>query len=139
MSYDDKTSRFIYRRTDGNCHLCWGKMFFTNYVRPGARGAWEVEHSRARALGGSEHGSNLYGAHIACNRTKGSATSRTARRWNGQTRAPLSTKAKKAARTRNGFVGTGVGAVLGGALAGPPGAWLGAGIGSVIGSALRVK
>lgn len=71
MNYGDEELKDIYDRTSGYCHLCHRKMSLSNYGRPGARGAWEIEHSRPRVKGGTDHGNNLYGAHIKCNRAKG--------------------------------------------------------------------
>lgn len=132
---DDKSYR-IYRRTDGRCHLCGKKLAFTNYGVLGARGAWEIEHSGARANGGTDHGNNLYAACIGCNRAKGSLTSRTARAWNGRTRAPLSTDRKRQVRRKNTILGGGIGALIGGAMFGPAGALLIGGAGAIVGNEL---
>jgi 5-methylcytosine-specific restriction endonuclease McrA len=94
MTYDDATLTKIYVRTNGKCHLCHKKLSFTNYGQGGAKGAWEVEHSIPRANGGTDHLNNLFPAHIGCSREKGTYTSRTARSWNGRTRAPISKERK---------------------------------------------
>jgi 5-methylcytosine-specific restriction endonuclease McrA len=52
------------------------KLAFTNYGKRGARAAWEVDHSRAKANGGTDHLNNLMPACIPCNREKGTLTSR---------------------------------------------------------------
>ena len=65
-------------------------MYFSNYGLLDARGGWEVDHSRPRAAGGSDHGNNLYGAHISCNRSKGAVSSRAARTRHGTPRTPKS-------------------------------------------------
>lgn len=90
MLYTRAELKAIYDRTGGYCHLCHGKMYFSNYGLPDARGGWEVDHSRPRASGGTDHGNNLYGAHISCNRDKGALSSRAARARHGTTRAPKS-------------------------------------------------
>jgi 5-methylcytosine-specific restriction endonuclease McrA len=81
---DDGLSR-IYDRTSSYWHICRKKLSFTNYGRYGCRGAWEVEHSIARANGGSNHGNNLYAACMSCNRGKGVGTTRSARAAHGRT------------------------------------------------------
>jgi hypothetical protein len=60
MSFSDDTLSRTYDRTGGDCHVCGRKVFFTNYRIVGARGAWEVEHSIPRYLGGTNHLNNLY-------------------------------------------------------------------------------
>lgn len=132
MPYTVERLRKIYYRTDGRCHICSMKLSFTNYARVGERAAWEVEHSRPRANGGSDHGNNLYPSCIPCNRSKGTVTSRTARGWNGSSRAPLSKKTRTALRAENTSAGGIIGGVLG-APAGPAGIAIGAAVGAWIG------
>ena len=57
----------IYRRTDGRCHICRKKLSLVNYGRAGERGAWQIDHSRARVKGGSDHLNNLFPACIPSN------------------------------------------------------------------------
>jgi hypothetical protein len=115
----------IYDRTSGYCHICGKKLAFTNYGCFGKRGAWEIEHSLARINGGTDRLCNLYAACITCNRTKRHFTTRTARGWNGRTRAPLSVAQRERARLKNALAGAGLGFVCGlpfggiGAFAGP--------------------
>jgi len=137
-TFDKATLRKIYDRTTGKCHLCGKKLAFSNYGEHGARGAWEVEHSIPRAKGGSDHGNNLYAAHITCNRSKQDISTRTARAYHGRTRAPLSVAKRKEAKTGNTVVGAGIGAVVGGVIAGPPGAWIGGGIGALLGNSKQL-
>lgn len=98
----------------------------------GRKGAWEVEHSVPRSNGGSEHLNNLYAAHISCNREKGTVTTRTARKWNGRTRAPLSKEKKQEIRSRNRWGWGTAGAISGAAVAGPAGFLVGGMIGDQI-------
>ena len=133
-TYDKATLRRIFDRTTGKCHICTKNLAFSNYGVIGTRGAWEVEHSKPRAKGGSDHGNNLYAAHITCNRSKGDSSTRAARARHGRTRAPLSVAKRNEAKTENTVVGAGIGAVVGGVIAGPPGAWIGGGIGAYIGN-----
>jgi hypothetical protein len=136
MSYSDERLVSIFRRTDGKCHLCGGGLTFSSY---GKQGGWEVEHSVPRCVGGTDRLSNLYAAHGSCNRDKGKCTSRTARAWNGRTRAPLCKKTKERVRTEN-LVGWGsVGAFSGLALGGPLGLILGVVAGAAFGDSLKVE
>lgn len=136
MAYNDEELSRIYDRTTGYCHLCGRKMCFTNYGRVGARGAWEVEHSKPRAHGGTDHGNNLYGAHIVCNRQKSAVTTRTARSWHGRTRAPLSRDKRAEVKGWNTAGGAAIGGLLG-AVAGPVGLLLGALGGAAIGKSIK--
>lgn len=132
--YDPELLERIWRRTDGRCHLCRKKLGFHNYAQPGKRGAWEREHSRPRAKGGSDHLNNLYPAHIACNRAKGTLTSRTVRRYYGHRHAPMSRERKQEARESRTAVAAGVGLFLGAALGGPPIAFVFALVGGALAS-----
>jgi 5-methylcytosine-specific restriction endonuclease McrA len=110
----------IYDKTHGCCHICHKKLSFINYAVHGAKGAWHVEHSKAKAKGGTDHLNNLYAACITCNLEKGVLHISTLRRRNNVTRAPLS-KAKKDQIRNNNSVGGGlVGFFVGAALGGTP-------------------
>lgn len=111
MSYDHGERRRIYDRTDGRCHLCREELAYRNYAAVGARGAWEVDHSRARARGGSDCAANLFPACISCNREKGASSSRTMRAQHGFSRAPMSRDEQSATRVRNAAI-TGIGALF---------------------------
>ena len=128
MSYSEEQLDKIYHRSSGYCHLCHKKLARTNYAAFGSRGAWEVEHSRARVHGGGDHGNNLFAACIPCNRSKGIVTTVTARKWNGKERAPLTRSKRAKAKFENGVAGAVVGGIVG-AIFGPPGALLGSAIG----------
>lgn len=127
--FTDRRLSVIYDRTTGYCHICQRKMAFSNYGRVGERGAWEVEHSRPRARGGTDHGNNLYGACIPCNRPKGARGTPSARNANGYKSAPLSRERRRQARRENAVAGGLFGALLG-SLAGSPGAVAGMFIGA---------
>lgn len=133
MAYDNETLNDIYDRTDGRCHICGKKLSFVNYGRPGRRAAWEVEHSRCKAKGGTNRLCNLFSACIPCNRRKGTNTTKTARAWQGRTRAPLSKAAREKARMSNTLTGAFIGGLLG-SLAGARGTAAGAAIGGLVGS-----
>lgn len=136
MVYDKSQLRRIYDRTDGYCHICHRKLALKNYGVLDARGGWEVDHSRARANGGSNHGNNLYAACTSCNRQKSDHHTRTARSWNGTTRAPFSKAEKKAIRKERTAIGAFIGGCVG-LIAGPAGMVIGAGLGGAIGNSVR--
>ena len=123
----------IFDRTRGKCHICHRRLAFKNYGVFGARGAWHVEHSIALANGGTNHGNNLFAACIPCNIEKCTWTSRTARAWNGQHRAPLSVEKHEAAKTGNSVAGAAFSAGVGAILGGPPGAFIGGILGLAFG------
>jgi 5-methylcytosine-specific restriction endonuclease McrA len=137
MRYDQEQLRTIYYRTDGHCHICHCKVSLRNYGAVGERGAWEIDHSRPRSKGGSDHGNNLFPACVRCNRDKSNVSTRTARIWNGTTRAPLSREKKRAIRTENAVTGGVIGGLLGLA-GGPVGMAVGASIGTAVGRSLSV-
>ena len=117
MAYSQKRLREIYDKTTGYCHICHKKLSFKNYGTVGARAAWEVEHSKPRTKGGTDHLNNLYPACISCNRSKGKNTNWTARAKHGVKIAPLSPKRRKRAKKQNalagGLAGVGIGSILG--------------------------
>lgn len=133
MAFCAEKLSLISDRTDGCCHLSGKRPRFGNYGGIGARGAWEVEHSVARANGATDHGSNLFAACIGRNRQKGVVTTRTARAWNGRKRAPLSRDRKEVIRRSNGLAGGAAALIFGGLIAGPAGAVFGAPIGTAAG------
>ena len=126
MAIDEIQLKRIYQRTSGYCHLCGCKLAFTNYAKAGRKGSWEIEHSLPRSKGGTSHANNLYPACVSCNRAKSNGTTRTARRQNGITRAPLSAKKRKAAKSENQILGAACGGAIGFAVGGPVGAAIGA-------------
>jgi len=132
--YEGERLERIFERTDGRCHICWGTLAFKDYAKFGERGAWEIEHSNPRCKGGSDRLSNLYPAHISCNREKGRMHTRTARGWNEQTRAPLSRAKKQEKRDENTLAGAGIGALSGAMVAGPLGFVLGGIAGALLGN-----
>ncbi len=129
MAYDNEKLNRIYERTDGYCHVCCKKLSFVNYAQPVRKGAWEVEHSRPRAKGGTNHLNNLYPACITCNRDKGTVTTQTARSWKGRKRAPLSKEKKKREKKTNAVAGGILGGLIG-SVFGPWGTAAGVSIGA---------
>lgn len=133
MRYSNERLNDIYDRTNGRCHICSKKLAFKNYGSlEGLRGAWEVEHSNPKSKGGTDRLSNLYAACISCNRSKGANSTKSARKRNGRTAAPLSAEKIRARRADNAVVGGIIGG-LAGLLGGPIGVAIGAGIGAAIG------
>lgn len=72
MAWTNDQLNAIYDKTNGTCRYCGKRLSFANYGQQGERGAWEVDHSRSRANGGTDHGNNLFAACIDCNRDKSS-------------------------------------------------------------------
>lgn len=138
MAKDYSRLRKIYAKTDGHCHLCHKKLSFTNHGKRGSKGAWHQDHSKAKANGGSDHLNNLYAACVRCNENKGTYHSKTARGWNGNTRAPYSATKKKQIKSDNTAGGALIGGTIG-AFFGPVGIALGATIGGAIGSSNSPK
>lgn len=132
MAYTPAQLRAIYDRTTGKCHICHKKLAITNYGRSEERGCWEVEHSRPRAKGGSDHGNNLYAACIPCNRSKQAGSTKAARARNGKSRAPLSREKRSREKSNSALAGAAIGA-FGGLPFGPVGVAVGTALGAIIG------
>lgn len=101
MRYSNDTLLTLYDKTAGRCHICRRRLLRGNYGVLRARGAWEVDHSRARARGGSNYRRNLLPACIPCNRRKLAGCTRAARRAHGFKRAPISRREMLRRRLRN--------------------------------------
>lgn len=125
MTYTDRELRSIYDRTSGYCHICHKKLAYKNHGLFKGRAAWEVDHSHPRASGGTDRLNNLYPSCMTCNRSKGATPTRTARARAGTRRAPMSRVRRRSAKVEAEVATSTLGAVVGGALAGPPGACLG--------------
>jgi len=113
MPYDNERLNDIYDKTDGRCHLCSGGLTFRAYGDVAHPRGWEVEHSIPRALGGTDRLNNLYAAHIDCNRSKGTISTRSI-----LTRAPMSLTEQNSVRAQRAITFAGLGALIGGGLAG---------------------
>jgi HNH endonuclease len=133
MPYSEDQIALIFRKTDGRCHICWKRLQFSAY---GQTGGWEVEHSNPRCNGGTDRLCNLFPAHVSCNRAKGIKTTRTARAWNGRTRAPLSRAKKEEIRSNNRWGWGTAAAILLGLVAGPGAALLGGVAGAWFGDSI---
>ena len=101
MKWTEEMRRRIFDRTSGKCHICHVSMDYSSYGR--AKG-WEVEHSNARAKGGTDRLNNLYPAHIKCNRSKGTKSTKAARKRFDKTKAPLSVEKRKNAKIEFGLL-----------------------------------
>jgi len=128
--YDEGTRRAVFVRTRGLCHICHGRLAFSNYHNHGARGAWEVDHSKPKAMGGSDHLNNLYAAHTTCNRSKQARSSASVRRENGHSRPPMSEAAMRKLKEGDAWAGAFSGGLLGLRFGGIPGMLIGAAIGA---------
>ncbi|MBK7537594.1 MAG: HNH endonuclease [Myxococcales bacterium] len=138
MGYSDERLQLIFEKTDGHCHLCGKRLSWANYGVFSARGAWEVEHSVPRAVGGTDHLNNLFAACISCNRDKKAGSTRAARAYHGRKAAPLSAAKKdehRRANTANGTAVGGLGALLFGASG--PAAWFAAAVGAFVGHSIE--
>lgn len=139
MAFTDDQLSHIYYKTNGHCHICHCRLSYSNYGRHGASGAWHVDHSRPRALGGTGHRNNLYAACIPCNLAKSTFHVRTARGWHGNTRAPYSAEKLMAKRETNTAGGALIGAGLGLLIGGPIGALVVGLLGGAIGEEASPK
>lgn len=132
MAYSKDRLKNIYDSTSGYCHLCGKKLAFINYGKPGFKAAWEVEHSKPKSKGGTDHLNNLFPACISCNREKGNKHNKTVRNKNGIIKAPLSIKARKTAQLKNAAKSGAIGGALG-LIFGPIGVITGAALGVSLG------
>lgn len=130
---DKNRLKQIYAKTDGYCHLCHKKLSLKNYNKRNCRGNWHIEHSKAKANGGTSHLNNLYPACISCNLEKGTKHTKTVRKKKGLTRAPYSKTKKEGIRATNTLKGTAAG-VIAGSPFGPLGMFIGGTIGAIFGN-----
>ena len=141
MPYTEQEKDTIFAKTDGWCHICREVLVRNNYGvarKPGVRkpGAWEVEHSKARANGGTDHMNNRLPSHIRCNRRKQTKSSRAARAEHGFRAAPLPRKRKIENAAFYGVLGGIAGAIAPRIVLvplGPAGIVAGVGIGAFLG------
>jgi 5-methylcytosine-specific restriction endonuclease McrA len=133
VRYSDERLEQIFDKTSGYCHICCGKLAFCNYGIRGTRGAWNVEHSVPRALGGTDHLNNLYPAHIDCNERKRTDCTRRSRAVHGRNRAPYSIVKRKEKQVDNAIRKGIIGGATGGVVFGPAGFILGALLGAASG------
>lgn len=114
MAKDLQRLKDIFGKTDGYCHVCHQNLSFNNHGKRNAMGAWHIEHSKPRAKERTDHLNNLFAACIDCNIEKAMLTSRTARSYYGNTRAPYCCKEKKQAiRDDNTTTGMLIGGLIG--------------------------
>lgn len=129
--FDETLRRTVFEKSSGLCHLCGAPIAYSNYGNHGTRGAWEIDHSKPRAQGGTDHLNNLYAAHTICNRSKQARSSASVRRENGLKRPPLSPAAMRKLKQGDAWTGALAGGVLGARFFGPPGLIIGAVIGAI--------
>jgi len=128
----------VYDRTNGYCHICHKKLSLCNYGILGLKGAWHIEHSKAKANGGSDHLNNLYAACIECNFKKGTKSTRTMRRRNSVSRAPYNKEKREAIKNGNTVFGMLTGGAIG-SLFGPGGVIICSVLGELLGEDLSPK
>ena len=102
MNWSKERLEKIFNRSSGKCHICHGRLEISKHGKQSKEGGWHVEHSVPRAIGGTDRLNNLFPAHVKCNLEKGVASSPSARRKHGKTRAPLSVEKRKQAKFQNG-------------------------------------
>ena len=134
MAYTEEQIRRAWKSTDGRCHLTGRRLRLSDYGR-----TWEIDHSKPRAKGGSDHGNNLKPALLVVNRSKQASTSRAVRRAYGLQRSPMSRAEQNRNRVNNAAGGAVLGAVAGGAMAGPVGALVGGVLGGLVGHGTKVE
>lgn len=132
MKFSEQQLRKIFEKTDGYCHLCHKKLAFKNRGKYGERGAWHVEHTKAKAIGGTDHLNNLMASCISCNLEKGVWPAKVIRYKKAVARAPYSKKMKEYLKKQNITTGYILGGVLGSTI-GPVGMILGSTFGGLIG------
>lgn len=131
MQYDRDQLDRVFSSTHGRCHLCGKTLYRANYALQGERGAWEVEHSVPRSMGGTDTLRNLKPACIACNREKGVISTRAIRARSGRSRAPMSAAKRSEKRTENAIAGGLLGAA--GFLVNPAAGIIGVVVGAALG------
>ncbi len=91
--------RPVWRKTDGNCHLCHEPVDISTYGQVSLLGgdAATVDHIIPQSHGGIDHHSNLLPAHHRCNASRGNRAMVPARRrMAGVSHRPLSRGEKTA-------------------------------------------
>lgn len=125
MPYDERTLDVIYAKTGGDCHCCGQPLKRDQYGQLNASSGWEVDHSKPRKQGGSDHLNNLFPACIPCNRANGARHGRKRRRDRGNRLRPLS-QTEKWLRKTGGKTAAATACGLIGLVAGPAGLLIGA-------------
>lgn len=128
MKYTAEQRKRIWKSTNGRCHLTGRRLKLADYGT-----TWEIDHSRPRARGGSDHANNLKPATITANRAKQAASSRAVRRRHGLSRSPMSPAERSRTKSRRALGGAVAGAALAAAVLGPPGLFFGAAVGALFG------
>jgi len=70
MGFSDEDVNYVYDKNNGYCYYCGKRLSFVNYGKNGKRGSWHIDHSKARARGGSDYRRNLVPSCIVCNLDK---------------------------------------------------------------------
>jgi 5-methylcytosine-specific restriction endonuclease McrA len=69
--FDHEVKKAVFNKFKGKCRYCEKQLSFNNYGLNNHRGAWQVDHSRSKANGGTDHMNNLFAACVDCNQDKG--------------------------------------------------------------------
>ena len=85
MGYSDEELNDVFdkkvRKKQGHCIYCGVTIYFANYGGECAKGAWEVDHSKSLARGGTDHPNNRVPACFICNRVKSDMNARSFRNY----------------------------------------------------------
>ena len=73
--WDEEQLQKIYDKAKGHCTYCGKQIVRSRYGRREGRGIWEVDHSKPKSRGGTDHPNNLVASCVNCNRKKGDMTS----------------------------------------------------------------
>jgi len=74
MGYDEDRLNMIFNKTGGFCRHCQKQLSWNSYGSRDSRGGWEVDHSHARASGGTDNLRNLWPLCWNCNLDKSSGS-----------------------------------------------------------------
>jgi hypothetical protein len=133
MKYSQEKLRHIYMKTDGRCANGWEPLRLEKYGKWGSLGAWEVDHSKARAKDGTDHMNNLNPSCISCNRSKKAQDAKKFRRKMGYIGPPMSAKMKGEIREENSWTTAVVVGATGLFVGGPVFGFAGAVLGRLLG------
>lgn len=79
MHFSAEEKREIFDSNNGKCALCGKELVFNLHGNTEEEGGWEIDHSRAKADGGTEHRNNLQPMCWECNRKKSDMSMRDAK------------------------------------------------------------
>lgn len=68
--FTNQVLKGIFQRTNGHCHFCGDRLDIKRYGKRDLSRAWEIDHIRQRAKGGTQFADNCLPACIPCNRLR---------------------------------------------------------------------